>query len=54
MVAVDGDVIRGMGDLILTVSLREVGEQVIFAVVREGEEIETTVTLAARPDGLAQ
>ena len=54
VVTADNDAIRNMDDLILSVSRREVGERVTLTVLREGEEIEVIVTLAARPDRIAQ
>lgn len=54
VVAADDEAIRSMDDLILSISRREVGERVTLTVLREGEEIEVTVTLAARPDRIAQ
>ena len=48
--AAGDEAIRSMDDLVLYVSQRDVGDQVTFLVLRDGEEIEATATLAARPD----
>ena len=52
VVAVDGDAVHNMDDLILFVSQREIGEQVTLTVLRDGGETEIAVTLTARPDDL--
>jgi S1-C subfamily serine protease len=40
-----------MDDLILLISQQKVGEQVTLTILRDGQETELTVVLAARPDG---
>lgn len=52
VVAADGEPIRSMDDLILFISQHQPGDQVALTVVRDGEQIEVSVTLATRPEEL--
>jgi 2-alkenal reductase len=51
VVALNGQSARDMDDLILLISQQKVGEQVTLTILRDGQETELTVVLAARPDG---
>jgi len=50
VLAVDGKGVRSMDDLILLISQQDVGNRVPLTILRGGEEIQVTVTLATRPD----
>ena len=50
--AIDGQPIRSMEDLIVSISQRQVGDRVILTVFRDGKSVEIPVTLAARPTQL--
>jgi 2-alkenal reductase len=50
VVAIDGQTVRDMDDLILNISQHEIGDRVTLTVLRAGQEIEFTAQLAARPD----
>jgi 2-alkenal reductase len=50
VVAINGRPVRDMDDLILAISQQEIEDQVTLTVVRDGETIELTARLAARPD----
>jgi 2-alkenal reductase len=50
VLAVAGKEVRSMDDLILFISQHDVGDRVTLTVLRNGEEIEVPVALAARPE----
>ena len=50
VVALNGEPVRDMDDLILAVSQQAIGDRVTLSVLRDGEEIELVAQLAARPD----
>ena len=50
VVAMNGEPVLDMDDLILAISQQEIGDQVTLTVLRDGERIELTAQLAARPD----
>jgi len=50
VVALNGQPVRDMDDLILDISQQEIGDRVTLTVLRDGKEIELTAQLAARPD----
>lgn len=52
VVAADGEPIRNMDDLILFISQHQPGDQVALTVIRDGEQIEVSVTLVTRPEEL--
>ena len=54
IVALNGEPVRDMDDLILLISQQDPGSRVTLTVFRDGEQIEIQATLAARPDGLAE
>jgi putative serine protease PepD len=51
VVAIDGEQVRSAIALVGQVRERASGEQVELEVVRDGEQVQVTVTLATRPDG---
>ncbi|MFC5043345.1 PDZ domain-containing protein [Ornithinimicrobium kibberense] len=51
VVAIDGEQVRSAIALVGQVRERASGEQVELEVVRDGERVQVTVTLATRPDG---
>ena len=53
IVALNGEPVRDMDDLILLISQQDPGSRVTLTVFRDGEQIEIQATLAARPDDLA-
>jgi S1-C subfamily serine protease len=50
VIAADGEPIHSMDDLILSISQHQPGDQMTLTVLRNDEEIEVSVTLAARPE----
>lgn len=50
IVAIDGQPVGGMDDLITYLETRRVGERVLLTVMRENREEDIAVTLEARPD----
>jgi 2-alkenal reductase len=48
--AINGQPVRDMDDLILAISQQEIGDRVALTVLRDGQEVELTAELAARPD----
>ena len=50
VVALNGEPVRDMDDLILAISQQEIGDQIKLSVLRDGQEVELTARLAARPD----
>jgi S1-C subfamily serine protease len=50
VIALDGQTVRDMDDLILAISRQEIGDQVSLTVLRDGAELELSAQLAARPD----
>lgn len=49
VLAVDGEPVRSMDDLILLVSRQNVGDRLPLTILRDGKEIQLSVTLAPRP-----
>ncbi|HSD83665.1 MAG TPA: trypsin-like peptidase domain-containing protein [Anaerolineae bacterium] len=47
--AIDGKSVRGMDDLLSILQQAAVGQKVTLSIVRDGKQLELTVTLAARP-----
>lgn len=52
IVAVDGDKIRTMDDLVLAVRRRSVGDEVTLRLWRDEREMELTMTIGVKPDSL--
>jgi 2-alkenal reductase len=50
IVALNGEPVRDMDDLILSISQQDPGDRVTLTVLRRGERIELQATLAERPD----
>jgi S1-C subfamily serine protease len=50
IVALNGEPVRDMDDLILLISQQDPGDRATLTVLRSGERIEIQATLAARPD----
>jgi S1-C subfamily serine protease len=50
VIAIEGSPVRDMDDLILAISDQEIGDRVTLTVLRDGEELNLTAQLAARPD----
>jgi len=50
VVAMNGQPVRDMDDLILAISQQEIGDEVELAILRDGAERALTARLAARPD----
>jgi len=49
IVAIDGHPVEGMNDLITRLEAYSVGDEVVLTIVRDGETMDVTVTLGARP-----
>ena len=47
--AIDGQAVTGMNDLVSALQQSRVGQQVTLTIVRDGNQQEVTVALAARP-----
>jgi 2-alkenal reductase len=47
--AIDGQTVTGMDDLLSILQQSKVGQKVTLSIVRDGQQQEVTVTLAARP-----
>ena len=50
VIAMNGQPVRDMDDLILAVSRQEIGDRIALTVLRDGQQVELTAELAARPD----
>jgi 2-alkenal reductase len=53
IIAADGQPIRSFDDLITYISERSVGDRVRLTILRDGKEMEVSVTLEARPETLS-
>jgi 2-alkenal reductase len=51
VVAINGQPVRDMDDLILLISQQESGDKVTVTILRDGKELQLSAQLAARPDG---
>ena len=49
IVGIDGQLVEGMDDLITYLETRQVGQQVVLTIVRDGDERQVEVTLEERP-----
>jgi S1-C subfamily serine protease len=47
--AIDGQTVTGMNDLLGILQQGKVDQKVTLSIVRDGKQMEVTVTLAARP-----
>ncbi|MGQ9555333.1 MAG: S1C family serine protease [Anaerolineae bacterium] len=54
IVAIDGQKISGMDDLVSRLEAFNVGDQVTLTVLRDGQQVDVTVTLGARPTSAQQ
>ncbi|MHB0859054.1 MAG: S1C family serine protease [Anaerolineae bacterium] len=52
IIAANGDQVRDFNDLLVAISSRDPGEEMELTVLRDGEEMQFTVTLAERPVNL--
>jgi putative serine protease PepD len=48
-VAIDGEPVTGMDDVISVVNSKQAGDEVTLTVLRDGSETDITVTLGDRP-----
>jgi 2-alkenal reductase len=51
VIAINGQPVRDMDDLILLISQQDSGDQVTLTILRDGKELRLSAQLAARPDG---
>lgn len=50
VIAVDGEATRSFDELLNRIAFKTPGDEVVFTVLRDGEQVEQTVVLEARPD----
>jgi len=50
VIAVDGEATNDFDELLNQIAFKTPGDEVVFTLLRNGEQIEQTVVLEARPD----
>ena len=50
VIAVDGEATRNFDELLNRIAFKTPGDEVVFTVLRDGQQIDSTVVLEARPD----
>ena len=50
IIRIDGNEVRGIGDILVYIErYKNVGDEIVLSVIREGREIDVPLTLGERP-----